>query len=283
MTVEGIGLGLIAGSIALGLAGIAVAIARAQSRSVAARSIYFLVAALGGTIGGYAYLADPAQFPLLASLWVAAVFTFVAGIPYYLAHIREMQRRTYLGEEYVPLPPVPLKARTYGVAALIIAVVFLAATDFELASGATAGTITGPLDSVVAGWTAAVCSEWFVLVVFVPMAVTLLAQRDRIPPRLQPVLALQTASMVAAPTALEGGYWVVASSVGAGVLMVTLYAYLILLVSSDLRVDPAVVDYSLQLVAVYAVLSTAILLWVVFHSSIQLGATTAYLAWLFFT
>jgi hypothetical protein len=273
---------VIAALTAAGFGGILASLAQARTHLAAATTFFLLGACTAVLIGVGVSFHDPGTQGLSVAAWVGTSVAAFGGLPLYQTWWQGREGAPGAGSSNRSLELS--SARGLHVIATGVALLAgcFAAMDLSWIAGTTMDPVSGSLSALVSQVTGTVCSAWFVLPTTAEMAVALLLVRRRLSPGIQVVLVLQVASMLAMPTALNGGVWILASSLGAGVLMAFLYAYVTVLFFAGPPLGPAIVEYTLTLVGVYALIAVGLADWTLTRSTLVLGVATLILAGLFF-
>ena len=234
--------------------------AGARTRLTGSVVLFLLVMMFAMFLGAFLYFAYPGSTGLLLGLWIAAGLMAVSVFPVFWLFVQEVQQRLAQGDAFQPPQMVSLRTFALWVTLAVFTGEFVMGRAFQLASGEAVTVGVGVLGALGAG-ASSLASDWFLFPMAAEMGLTVLFLRARIPRPLQVALALQAASMFASPTALAAPGWVVGSSVGAAVLMVGLFGYVMALLYRGDRLPRPVLSYLARLVLVYVAMAAGLVVW----------------------
>ena len=133
---------------------------------------------------------------------------------------------------------------------------------------ATFDAVTGAAPAAgAAGLTATILSPWFVFTMAAEMGITTVLLWRRLPSALRVVLPLQTVVMVFSPPTLSGGTWTTAAIALGSVAMIAVVVFQMEYLYRHRSLPVGVGRYWLALLAVYGVMMTGLVVWLVYGTA----------------
>jgi hypothetical protein len=256
-----------------------------QSRTVlGAAFVVFLLAMMAAMfLGALVAVSWPGPGALVLGLWVGALAMSASVFPIAAVALREARIQVEAGASYVPRRLAsPLVLAAWVTALVLVGELWMGRT-FDVASGAVATPAIRSLGDGVAWFGATVTSAWFLFPMALEMGVATVWVRPRLSRPMFGILLAQAVVMFAAPPAIRGTVWVVASSVVASAVMAALVGYLLLIVYRDDRLPRPVTAYAARVLAAFALMAAAVLLWAITGSAALFAVAVLVQSAVFFT